>query len=216
MDGNMNSNGIKYDPVTGEPVVEEIPQQVVEQQAGYKFDPTTGQPINQQPVQQAGYKFDPTTGQPINHQVQQQVQPQMQQVQPQQYVQPQMYQQPKYVAPQVQPKHPDETDPNAKKLLLYSIICFFAGHILPSVGAKISYVNDYAESSISMALSGFGVMVYLASLILMIILRVKYPKNKGGKILMIIMIVEIVLTIIMIVIIFASCYYILSSCSGMG
>ena len=209
MDENVNSNGMKYDPVTGEPI-QDIPQQVVQ-------PIIEQQPVPQQPVQ-------PQMGQPGMQagipNMQQPVQPQMvppQSQRPPVYVQPLNQQQVgyptmnngqpvKYVAPQQQPKHSDETNPNAKKLLVSAIIAFVAGHVIPYLGTSIGTGLSDTGDTIGTAVAGFGSMVYIASIILMIILRVKYPKNQGGKILMYVMLVEIALGIITVILVVVACY----------
>ena len=151
-------NEVKYDPVTGQPVTEELSSgQNVNSAFLAGFDPATGQPIQAvpQPVPQPapqpaqfGNNFDPMTGQPINPQVQPQMQPQVQ-MQGQQLVPPinqtvgyQNMQGPQQFVPPigmqpryVEPKHPDETNPEAKKLFNASIICMIAGHLIPTLSS---------------------------------------------------------------------------------
>ena len=227
-------NDIKYDPVTGQPVSEDLDGgQGLDPNMLAGFDPATGQPIQaqpvppmqpmqiQQPVQmqmqqpmqqpmqgnpQYTVNVDSATGQPI------QMQPQMQQpVQPGYYVPP-INQQPRYVAPIPQAQHPDDTDPKAKKLVLASAICLALGHIMPGISSYVSALsNSFYDDDISYILGGGAFFLYIAALILMIILRVKYPKNKGGKIIMIVMIAEIALTLFAVILLFATCWVFLDA-----
>jgi hypothetical protein len=219
-------NDIKYDPVTGQPVSEDLDGgQGLDPNMLAGFDPATGQPIQaqpvppmqqmqmqqpmQQPVQgnpQYTVNVDSATGQPI------QMQPQMQQpVQPGYYVPP-INQQPRYVAPIPQAQHPDDTDPKAKKLVLASAICLALGHIMPGISSYVSALSSsFYDDDISYILGGGAFFLYIAALILMIILRVKYPKNKGGKIIMIVMIAEIALTLFAVILLFATCWVFLDA-----
>lgn len=220
MDENNNLNVMKYDPVTGEPI-QDIPQQVV-------------QPIIQQPAQPVQPQMQQPMQQPVQPQMQQPVQPGQPQMVPplsQQhpgYVQPinqqqvgyapvNSYGQPvNYVVPQQQGKHPDDTDPQAKKLLLAAVIAFVAGHIIPTLGSQLDSGSYDVASSLGTVLIGFGTMVYIASLILMIVLRVRYPKNQGGKILMYVMIIEIALAVISVVLFLIACYAIMDAMGCYG
>nr|WP_297771154.1 hypothetical protein [uncultured Butyrivibrio sp.] len=230
-------NDIKYDPVTGQPVSEDLDGgQGVDPNMLAGFDPATGQPIQAQPVPpmqpmqmqqpmqqpmqgnpQYTVNVDSATGQPIQMQPQMQqpmqpMQPQMQQpVQPGYYVPP-INQQPRYVAPIPQAQHPDDTDPKAKKLVLASAICLALGHIMPGISSYVSALSSsFYDDDIAYYLGGSGIFLYIAALILMIILRVKYPKNKGGKIIMIVMIAEIALTLFAVILLFATCWIFLDS-----
>ncbi|SCY44148.1 hypothetical protein [Butyrivibrio sp. INlla14] len=220
-------NDIKYDPVTGQPVSEGLDGgQGLDPNMLAGFDPATGQPIQAQPVPpmqpmqmqqsmqqpmqgnpQYTVNVDSATGQPIQMQ-----QPQMQQpVQPGYYVPP-VNQQPRYVAPIPQVQHPDDTDPKAKKLVLASAICLALGHIMPGISSYVSALsNSFYDDDISYILGGGGFFLYIAALILMIVLRVKYPKNKGGKIIMIVMIAEIALTLFAVIMLFATCWIFLDT-----
>lgn len=226
-------NDIKYDPVTGQPVTDGLeggpgvdpqliagfdpetgqPIQIQQpvQHGTVNFDPATGQPILM-PMQQGPANFDPMTGQPLNPQIQQGQPVQMQQPMPPQmqqvYVQP-LNQQQRYVTPNQNARHPDETNPEAKKLLIVSLIAFVVSHVVTSIGTNLFEYTDYDFSAGFVGIAGLS---YLASIVLMIILRVKYPKNTGGKVLMIVMLIEIVLAVLLVVVLFATCYYVLESC----
>ncbi len=197
-------NDIKYDPVTGQPVSEGLDGgQGLDPNMVAGFDPATGQPIQAQPVPPM---------QPIQMQPQMQQPMQMQQpVQPGYYVPP-INQQPRYVAPIPQAQHPDDTDPKAKKLVLASAICLALGHIMPGISSYVSALSSsFYDDDISYILGGGAFFLYIAALILMIVLRVKYPKNKGGKIIMIVMIAEIGLTLFAVILLFATCWVFLDA-----
>lgn len=204
MDENNNLNVMKYDPVTGEPI-QDIPQQVVQ--------PIIQQPVQpqmQQPVQPGQPQMVP----PLSQQHSGYVQPLNQQVG---YAPVNSYGQPvNYVVPQQQGKHPDDTDPQAKKLLLAAVITFVAGHIIPTLGSQLDSGSYDVASSLGTILIGFGTMVYIASLILMIVLRVRYPKNQGGKILMYVMLIEIALAVISVVLFLIACYAIMDAMGCYG
>ena len=202
-------NDIKYDPVTGQPVSEDLDGgQGVDPNMLAGFDPATGQPIQAQPLP----PMQPMQMQPQMQQPMQPMQPQMQQpVQPGYYVPP-INQQPRYVAPIPQAQHPDDTDPKAKKLVLASAICLALGHIMPGISSYVSALSSsFYDDDIAYYLGGSGIFLYIAALILMIILRVKYPKNNGGKIIMIVMIAEIALTLFAVILLFATCWIFLDS-----
>lgn len=187
-------NDIKYDPVTGQPVSEGLEvSQGLDPNMLAGFDPVTGQPIQAQPVQ------------PVQPQMQQPVQMQ------QGYYVPPINQQPRYVMPKSQAQHPDDTDPKAKKLVLASAICLALGHIMPGIYSYLSGTSISFYEDITYYLSGCGIFLYIAALILMIILRVKYPNNKGGKIIMIVMIAEIALTLFAVILLFATCWIFLDA-----
>ena len=79
-------------------------------------------------------------------------------------------------------------------------------------GAKFSTKALDAITSISTCLMGAS---YIAAWVLMILVRVKYKKNKFGFILMIIYLILLALTVIAIIILIASCISCLNDCHGM-
>ena len=132
-------------------------------------------------------------------------------VQPGYYVPP-INQQPRYVTPKPQAQHPDDTDPKAKKLVLASAICLALAHIMPGISSYVNALSSsFYDDDISYIFGGGAFFLYIAALILMIILRVKYPKNKGGKIIMIVMIAEIALTLFAVILLFATCWVFLDA-----
>ena len=96
-----------------------------------------------------------------------------------------------------------EEKAQANKLCLYSIGCTILGHIATGLYAALTGEVSSLVGSISSLLG-------VAGLILMIVVRVKYPKNTFGKVLMWIYIVYFIfaiLSIIAAVILFAwFCY----------
>ena len=75
-----------------------------------------------------------------------------------------------------------------------------------------SYSTSSSIGVLGTALSGLASISSLAAFVIMIVVRVKYPKNTFGKVLMWIYIAELILAIIGLVIIIASCAYLIQSC----
>ena len=183
--------------------------------SGMGHDPETGQPIMPEPVEVPV----------IEPQVQQQ-QYQQQQYQQQQYQQ-QQYQQQQYQQQQYQPQyqqypqpnmnqveHPDNINPTAKKLCWSSLICWIISRI---GGWSLGYVFSSldGEDYIRLAPGALIGLAGLASYILMIYVRIKYPKNRFGKGLMWVYIIDLVLRVLLIVVaILAFVYLVESVCSG--
>ena len=63
-------------------------------------------------------------------------------------------------------------------------------------------------------MSGLLGIAPLAAIVIMIVVRVKYPKNKFGKVLMWIYIIELILTMLLLLIIIITCAGILHDCRG--
>lgn len=104
-----------------------------------------------------------------------------------------------------------EDDKKANKLCIISLVLKYVPSIL--IGGVYSAVDS--SNSIANALTLLLGLGPLAALILMIYVRVKYPKNTFGKVLMWLYIIEIVFSLIAIVIIMITCAGILNSCKGM-
>lgn len=109
----------------------------------------------------------------------------------------------------------EQDNKKANKLCWISLTCAFGPWVLWMVTDKL---KDVAEGSllgnvvgiicnIADALSLFG---FLAALILMIYVRVKYPKNIFGIILMVLYIIVIIIVILFIIFIYIMC----STCAG--
>lgn len=112
-----------------------------------------------------------------------------------------------------------EDEKKANKLGITSLCLFFGPGI---VSALLIAISASVKSSIIMSLatilSALSGVASLASIVLMIIIRVKYPKNKLGKILMWLYIILFVLAIVLTVLVFVACLAFcgneLSNCHG--
>ncbi len=121
-----------------------------------------------------------------------------------------------------------EDDKKANTLCLISIACTILGYILVPMFGGVR-LPDFVNDAIPVELDGFvetvqgatsmavGLIAWLgqiAGFVLMIIARVKYPKNTFAKVLMWIYIVSIVLWVLAVILLIASCMYCASQCSG--
>jgi hypothetical protein len=102
----------------------------------------------------------------------------------------------------------EESPEDKKKANTLCWISLIIGHginILTYVLKQVSQTEGYPITALTS----------LAALILMIYVRVKYPKNKFGKVLMIVYIIEAVLLIIGMIAIAIMCGSFMRDCSGM-
>ena len=161
-----------------------------------------------------------------------QAQPQVQtQPQPQPQVQPQVQPQPQYQQPapvyvnkKDMPETPEDKQ-KANKLCIISLCCMFLPGLVTGILSFILYSvlnvslkNDY--NAVNNAYEAIFGLIYLvmgaaeiAAWVLMIYVRVKYPKNTLGKVLMILYIALVVISIILVVVLFITCIESLRSCS---
>lgn len=86
-------------------------------------------------------------------------------------------------------------------------LCLF---IVSNIGLFSDVFTDIPV--IGKVLEGAGLFAF----IIMIVLRVKYPQNRLGKVLMILMIVELVLAVIAAILFVLSCIACMNMCAGMG
>ncbi len=114
-----------------------------------------------------------------------------------------------------------EDNKKANNLCILSLILKYGvGIVIGIIFSILSSMGNYTSSSaansigsaIAVVLYGLSGISEIAALVIMIIVRVKYPKNVFGKVLMWIYIVEIILAMLSIIILFAMCYSIISSC----
>ncbi|MBO7425819.1 MAG: hypothetical protein J6U23_09080 [Clostridiales bacterium] len=170
------------------------------------------QPMVQQPQQmQQQQVFAPQTQQPVQPQYQQQYQPQYQQ----QY-------QPQYMASsQTNNVSEDELMEKRKKLSnrlsLISLIC----HLSYIFGSFIIGVIEYAleeggstGSSLALEVGSTAIgTLFTASIVLMIIARVKCRTAKFAKVLMIVYIIEVALLVIAVVLVIVLIFYAIIACT---
>lgn len=102
-----------------------------------------------------------------------------------------------------------EDEKNANLLCVISLILYFGSSALTGL---LYYVSAFSGMSVASITS----ICPLAGIVLMIIARVKYPKNKFAKILMWIYIILTILTIVSVVILFAACIYACSNFDTSG
>ena len=100
----------------------------------------------------------------------------------------------------------------ANKLCLISLACAVGPWLLWAITDKLQEVAGIGEifrilCNVVSSLSGFG---WLAAIVLMIYVRVKYPKNVFGIILMVLYIIAIIVTILFFIFIYIMC----STCVG--
>ncbi len=105
-----------------------------------------------------------------------------------------------------QPSNPTtDDDKEAKKLCIASLICMYAA-------SPIAGVLGYCVPPLAPLFGTCAGLSPIAAIVLMIMARVKYPKNKFAKILMWIYIVQIILALLLFIILVVVCFY---TCSTM-
>lgn len=195
------------------PVVAPAPQQPV-QPMQQQFQPQIQQPV--QPMQQ---QFQPQMQQPIAQQPIQQAQPMQQPSYQQAPVQQPSYQQPSYQQPAYSGVAPDaeaeRKNKLATRLCIISLILNVGGTTAVGVVAGIlSELGSDFTDALSTACTGLISATYIASIVLMIIARVKSKKNTFGKVLMWVYIAEVALYIIAIILIVIFAAALIASCGG--
>lgn len=120
--------------------------------------------------------------------------------------------------------NPDD-ERKANVFCIASLICVFLPRVLQFLGYLLfgTLLQQVGRESvlydrISGALSAFGILSLIAGIVLVIYVRVKYPKNIFGKVLMWIYIVLAVLIliafIVMLVACTLACSYLIETCQG--
>ena len=118
-----------------------------------------------------------------------------------------------------------EDERKANIFCIASLICVFLPRVLQFLGYLLfgTLLQQVGRESvlydrISGALSAFGILFLIAGIVLVIYVRVKYPKNIFGKVLMWIYIVLAVLIliafIVMLVACTLACSYLIETCQG--
>jgi len=100
----------------------------------------------------------------------------------------------------------------ANKMCWISVILMYGPASLRYLLAKIMSASTYLQ--MYETLGTLAAASALAAFILMIVVRVKYPKNTFGKVLMIIYLVQIALAILAILVFAAMCNSALRGCGG--
>ena len=106
----------------------------------------------------------------------------------------------------------------ANVMCIISLVCMYVIPIvaviisggLSNIADKDESITSMFASAMSLAISASG----LAAWVLMIIVRVKYPKNVFGKVLMWLYIIMLVLGVIGIIVLFVACINTLRNCPG--
>lgn len=120
--------------------------------------------------------------------------------------------------------NPDD-ERKANVFCIASLICVFLPRVLQFLGYLLfgTLLQQVGRESvlydrISGALSALGILFLIAGIVLVIYVRVKYPKNIFGKVLMWIYIVLAVLIliafIVMLVACTLACSYLIETCQG--
>ena len=118
-----------------------------------------------------------------------------------------------------------EDERKANVFCIASLICVFLPRVLQFLGYLLfgTLLQQVERESvlydrISGALSALGILFLIAGIVLVIYVRVKYPKNIFGKVLMWIYIVLAVLIliafIVMLVACTLACSYLIETCQG--
>ena len=118
-----------------------------------------------------------------------------------------------------------EDERKANVFCIASLICVFLPRVLQFLGYLLfgTLLQQVGRESvlydrISGALSALGILFLIAGIVLVIYVRVKYPKNIFGKVLMWIYIVLAVLImiafIVMLVACTLACSYLIETCQG--
>ena len=94
----------------------------------------------------------------------------------------------------------EEDEKNANLLCVISLILYFGSSVISGLLYSISSVTGSY-------LINIGGLCPLAGIVLMIIARVKYPKNKFAKVLMWLYIILTLLAIIAVILLFAACVH---------
>jgi len=162
-----------------------------------------------QQAPQQGYVQDPNYVPPQDQMYMQQ--PYMQQ--------PYMQQMPPQMPPQrMSNEISPEDNHKANMYCVASLLCTF---VIPLVTMMVSGIlvnvfgsvdNDTTTSLLSSAVSTISGLSHLAGWVLMIITRVRFPKNKFGKVLMIVYLSLLALVVIGIVVLIISCIKCLQDC----
>lgn len=106
------------------------------------------------------------------------------------------------------------TEEDKKRANLLSTLSLVCGFLAPGILSALAYLLvDYIEGLSSIIYSLVSI-ASTAGLVLMIIVRVKYPKSVFGKVVMWIYIVSYILAIIAVVLLIIACVSCLSQCKG--
>lgn len=105
----------------------------------------------------------------------------------------------------------EEENKKANKLCIISLCLKY----IPTIITGSFYGITGESNSVINSLINLLGLCPLAAFIIMIIVRVKYPKNKFGKIIMWIYIIELILVIIGVIILLIACGAILRDCRGL-
>ena len=210
MDNQYNNQQPQYDP-----------NQYNQQPQFQEPVPPYGQPQTDQYVQQPQYDPNQYVQQPQQKQYVQQQYAQQQYVQ-QQYAQPSMQQPQQYTRQQMQ-QAPDDGGRNshaANVMCVISLICMYVIPFVSLLGTGLLgeiFTKDADYSDITSAFVSFISLFVcasdLAAWVLMIIVRVKYPKNIFGKVLMWLYIIMMVLGVVALIFVMISCLNSLRRCS---
>ena len=167
----------------------------------YNGQPYNNQQYNGQPYNGQQYNMQPYNNQPY-------------------------YNQPYYNQPNNgMPFYGPEQERQANKLCWISLACALGSKLVPVLWGIISLIRDKAEIFQGQFYNYIGTYFYgiigfaceilgVAALVLMIHVRVKYPKNTFGKVLMWLYIIYLVLMAIAVIALIVACYQCAQTCRG--
>ena len=99
-------------------------------------------------------------------------------------------------------------DSRANKLCLIGLVCL----ILPILGIMLETLLPAGGNKVVAAISFIFQLMYVAGLVLMIYIRVKYPSNVFGKVLMWLHIIVAVIFVIMLIVAIVMCAVMINGC----
>ncbi len=180
----------------------------------WRYDPETGQPISRTGPSQL---YDPITGEPIPEPV---PQPEPTQIPPQ-YGQPIP---PQYQYPAPNPNAPETPEEKAKadKICWGVVIANIASIAIGFIIGMIGTLTDTLDEAHPIMFGIYGLFAVIsrlvtpASVIAIIYVRIKYPKNTFGKVLMWIAIIMAILAVIAGIIMIIACLSCINEFSGGG
>ena len=122
-------------------------------------------------------------------------------------------------APTASPAPSKADEKTANLMCTISVVCMYASPILTGIVTRVAEALIYDTDVTNVISSIFAVLTMLAwltAIVLMIYVRVKYPKNVFGKVIMWIYIGQAILTVILVVVALVACAAFLHECSSHG
>lgn len=113
------------------------------------------------------------------------------------------------------PKEKPEDEKAATMMCLISVLCMYATPVVTGIVGRLceALPSQEAAGIVSMVMVSVAGLSWIASIVLMIIVRVKYRQNLFGKILMWVYIGQLILAIIGCIILFVACAAFVDGCN---